>query len=204
VAAVARRRPGLDVRACYVDVQRPRLADEVTRVDGPAVAVPLLLTSGYHVRVDIPSGLAAASGLATAGAPLGPDRRLVGLLAGSVRAAGPADAVVLAAAGSTDPRARAQVSAVARSLSVALSAPVRVGYAASAAPSVPDVVARLRAGGAHRLTIAAYLLVDGLFYQALHRVGADAVTPPLAVHPSIPDLVLSRYDALVPASVQPL
>ena len=199
VAEVARRRPGLDVRACYVDVQRPRLADEVTRVDGPAVAVPLLLTSGYHVRVDIPVGLSGTA--AVAAAPLGPDRRLVDLLARSVRAAGPADAVVLAAAGSTDPRARAEVSTVARSLSVLLSAPVRVGYAASAAPSVPDVVAGLRARGARRLTIAAYLLVDGLFYQSLHQVGADAVTPSLVTQPGIVDLVLSRYDAALPAAI---
>jgi sirohydrochlorin ferrochelatase len=138
--------------------------------------------------VDIPSGLAGTR--AVASAPIGPDPRLVGLLTRGIRTAGPADAVVVAAAGSTDRRARAEVEAVAEDLPV----PAWVGYASAVGPRVPDVVRALRAAGAHRVVIAAYLLVDGLFYRSLSRAGADAVTPPLVGNPDIADLVLDRYD----------
>lgn len=187
-AAVAARRPGIDVRLAYLDVQQPRLADLVARLDRPAVVVPLLLSSGYHVRVDIPAALAGVDAVATR--PLGPDPLLVELLATRIRAAGPADAVVLAAAGSSDARSRADVQAVAR----ALPMPVHVGYASTSAPRVPDVVAGLRAAGAARVTVAAYLLAEGLFHRTLHRAGADAVTGPLATDPAVADLVLHRYD----------
>jgi sirohydrochlorin ferrochelatase len=86
---------------------------------------------------------AAAGTGAVVARPLGCDPRIVDLLAARVAAAGPADAVVLAAAGSSDPRARAEVAAVARSLPV----PAEVGYAAASAPRVADVVADLRARG---------------------------------------------------------
>jgi sirohydrochlorin ferrochelatase len=188
VRAVARRRPDLDIRLSYVDVQRPRLAEAVARLDRPFIAVPLLLANGHHVSVDIPLGVGDAD--AVTSPPLGPDGRLVDLLGLGLRAAGNGDAVVLAAAGSKDARARADVEAIARCLPV----PASVGYASASAPRVPDVVARLRAAGARRVVIAAYLLTDGLFYRSLHRSGADAVTPPLAGHPTVADLVLTRYD----------
>jgi hypothetical protein len=48
--------------------------------------------------------------------------------------------------------------------------------------------------------VAAYLLVDGLFYRSLHRIGADAVTAPLVTYPTVADLVLARYDAALLSS----
>jgi sirohydrochlorin ferrochelatase len=189
VARIGRRRPGLEVRLSYVDVQEPRIGAVLASVPRPAVVVPLLLTAGYHVRVDIAA--AAAGTGAVVARPLGSDPRIADLLAARIAAAGPADAVVLAAAGSSDPRARADVAAVARCLPV----PAEVGYAAASAPRVADVVAGLRARGARRVTVAAYLLVDGLFHRSLHRAGADAVTDPLVTAPSLADIVLDRYDA---------
>jgi sirohydrochlorin ferrochelatase len=193
VRSVARLRPRLHLDLSYVDVQRPRLPDTVASLGSAAVAVPLLLTSGYHVRVDIPSGLHGADVVASR--PLGPDPRLVDLLAAGVGAAGPADAVVLAAAGSREARARAEADAVGGALSLASSVPVRTAYASAGEPRVPDAVASLRAAGARRVVIAAYLLADGMFYRSLHRAGADAVTAPLATRLEVADLVLDRYDA---------
>lgn len=190
-ADVARRRPDLDVRLAFVDVQRPRLHDLMARLGGRSVVVPLLLSSGYHVRVDIADAVAGVDAVATA--PVGPDPRLVELLAARIRAAGPADAVVLAAAGSSDPRSRADVEAVARDLPG-----VHVGYASTSDPRVTDVVARLRAAGARRVTVAAYLLAEGLFHRSLHRCGADAVTAPLVTDPAVAALVLDRYNGAVP------
>jgi len=157
--------------------------------------VPLLLTAGYHVRVDIAS---AVAGTPVVAAPPLHDDRLIAALADRVNASGPADAVVLAAAGSSDPRARADVAAVASSLPFAC----HVAYASpSLTPRVPDVVAELRSKGASRLVVAAYLLVDGLFHRSLFGAGADAVTAPLITHPAVAELVLQRYDAALPPRI---
>ena len=171
--AIARRRPGLDVRLCYVDVQQPRIDDVVT---GGMVIMPLLLSAGYHVRVDIAR---AADGTgAVVAPPLGPDPALVDSLR---RHLPESDAVVLAAAGSADPAWRAGVAAVAGELGA------HVAYAAGRERRVPDVVADLRRQGAKRVAIAAYLLADGLFYRSLHAAGATTVTPPLCADPAIAD-----------------
>lgn len=180
--SVARRRPGLDVRLCYVDVQEPKVADVVPTVRD-AVVVPLLLSCGYHVRVDIAEAVSGA-GIPVSG-PLGPDPVL---LTSMIENLPDADAVVLAAAGSSDPLWRADVAAVAERLGATL------GYTSGNGPRVPDVVARLRQGGARKIVIAAYLLADGLFYRSLHGAGADFVTPPLCHDPAVADLVLRRFD----------
>jgi len=186
VAAVARRRPGLDVRLCYVDVQQPRAGEVVAGAGGEAVVVPLLLSAGHHVRVDI-AGAVAGRDIAVA-PPLGPDDVL---LEGLVRRLPPADAVVLAAAGSADPAWRAGVAEVA----ARMPGGAHVAYASGSEPRVADVVSGLRARGARRIAIAAYLLADGLFYRTLHRAGADAVTPPLCLDPAVAGLVLRRYES---------
>lgn len=110
VARVARRRPGLDVRLSYADVQEPRIA-EVAQLTPDAVVVPLLLSAGYHVRVDIADAVAGLD--IPVSRPLGPDDVLRDSL---LRHLPPADAVVLAAAGSSDPAWRADVEALATDL----------------------------------------------------------------------------------------
>jgi sirohydrochlorin ferrochelatase len=185
VRAMARRRPGLDVRLSYVDVQQPRIA-QVTSALREAVVVPLLLSAGYHVRVDIAEAVAGTSIAVTA--PLGPDDVLLDSL---VRHLPPADAVVLAAAGSSDPRWRADVDR----LAARVPGGAVVGYASGSDRQVTDVVAGLRRQGARRIAIAAYLLADGRFYRTLHSAGADSVTPPLSLDPAVADLVLRRYDS---------
>jgi sirohydrochlorin ferrochelatase len=183
VARVARRRPGLDVRLCYADVQQPRVGDLFRRGVRGGVVVPLLLSAGYHVRVDIGDAVAGTSAVVTE--PLGPDRVLVESLTRHLPAA---DAVVLAAAGSSDPAWRASVGRIGADIGA------HVAYAAGSDRTVAGVVADLRRRGARRIAIAAYLLADGQFYRTLHRAGADAVTPPLALDPAVASLVLRRYD----------
>jgi len=198
VGAVARRRPGLDVRLCYVDVQQPRIADVVPTVRD-AVVVPLLLSAGYHVRVDIAEAVRGTD--FPVAAPLGADDALLESLtrhlAAPARGGKPEaepfreyDAVVLAAAGSSDPAWRASV----HEMAARIPGGAHVAYAAGAGPKVPDVVADLRERGARRVAIAAFLLADGLFYRTLHGAGADVVTPPLCLDPAVADLVLRRYE----------
>jgi sirohydrochlorin ferrochelatase len=180
VDRVGRRMPGVDVRLAYADVQQPRVGDAVP---GPGtVIVPLLLSTGYHVRVDI-AGAASRTG-AIVTPPLGPDPVLVASLRRRVVTS---DAIVLAAAGSSDPAWRADIDAVAAQLGAT------VAYASGTQRRVPDIVAELRRRGAQRITVAAYLLAEGLFYRSLHHAGADAVTPPLCTDPAIEDLIMSRY-----------
>ena len=185
VDTVALRRPGLDVRLCYVDVQQPRVDDTMRGVTD-AVIVPLFLATGYHVRVDI----ARAAGGNPVAAPLGPDPVLTESLAGRL---GPGDAVVLAAAGSSDPGWRADVAGIAAELGA------HVGYTSGTGQRVPDVVTDLRRQGAERIAVAAYFLADGLFYRSLLTAGADSVTPPLCHDPAVADLVLRRCDLTIGA-----
>jgi hypothetical protein len=109
---IAALRPGLDVREAYVDVQQPDLVDVVAGLPAgeSAVVVPLLLSVGYHVKVDIARAVKSRPGSAAA-APLGPDPRLAALLDQRLREAGVTDrdVIVLAAAGSSNPKAAISV-----------------------------------------------------------------------------------------------
>jgi sirohydrochlorin ferrochelatase len=209
VAAVSAARPGLDVEAAFVDVQPPAVADVVRRVTAggrDAVVVPLLLSAGYHVNVDI--ARATAVDRATSAGALGPDRRLAAVLLDRLREAGAADgdAVVLAAAGSSDGRSGADVDEVAAAVREGWPGPVLVGYGASARPSVAEAVAGARERTAGRVVVAAYLLAPGFFLDRLQQAGADAVTGPLAldasgaIEPRLVQVVLDRYDAATASS----
>ncbi|WP_305784307.1 sirohydrochlorin chelatase [Symbioplanes lichenis] len=180
VDRVACRVPKVDVRLAYVDVQQPYVGEAIPRPG--TVIVPLLLSAGYHVRVDI--ARAAERAGAVVAPPLGPDPVLTELLVERTRKA---EAVVLAAAGSSDPGWRASVDRVAAELGAT------VAYTSGDERRVPDVVAELRGRGAGHVTVAAYLLAEGLFYRSLHRAGADVVTPPLSAEPVVEELVLRRY-----------
>jgi sirohydrochlorin ferrochelatase len=200
-------RPGLQTTAAFVDVQPPTVVDVVAGLAAagtPAVVVPLLLSGGYHVHVDI-AGAVAAHDRALAARPLGPDIRLVAVLLDRLRSAGedprdPNTAVVLAAAGSSDPRAVADVEGTADLLQRDWAGPVTTGYGSAARPTVPDAVAAARRAGAERVVVAAYLLAPGHFHGKLMDVGADLVTGPLLPDDRIAAVLLDRYDeALTPA-----
>jgi len=203
LALAARRlRPGLTTTAAFVDVQPPTVADVVAELSSagrPAVVVPLLLSGGYHVHVDIARAVDAAAD-AVAARPLGPDERLVAVLHDRLLATGadPADAataVVLGAAGSSDPRAVADVEATAALLQERWAGPVTSGYGSAAQPPVPDAVAAARSAGASRVVLAAYLLAPGHFHDKLAGAGADVVTAPLLPDDRIAAVLLDRYDA---------
>jgi sirohydrochlorin ferrochelatase len=200
LASVADARPDLVVREAFVDVQKPAVADVVAsaaELDLTAVVVPLLLSVGFHVRVDIAAAVEGRP--ATAAPPLGPDARLVDVLVDRLTQAGLAsgDAVVLAAAGSTDPAAAVAVEEVAAGLAMRLSrtvtVTVTVGYGAGSTPRVPDAVAAARATGARRVVIASYLLAPGFFHDRVLEAGADVVSAPLAPDDRIVAIVLDRY-----------
>ena len=200
VAAVAARRPDLTVRAAFVDVQPPGPDAVLSSLDGaaPARLVPLLLSAGYHVYVDLAEAAAAVPGTTVAPA-LGPDDRLAGLLLRRLVAAGlrADDVVVLGAAGSSQPSAVADCERVATALGHLLERPVVAGYLSASEPKLVDAVAAQRVPG-RRVVVATYLLAPGFFADLAARSGADVVTPPLLL-PREPapaelvDVVVERY-----------
>ncbi|MEV4480568.1 CbiX/SirB N-terminal domain-containing protein [Micromonospora coxensis] len=216
--AVEAARPGTRVLPSWLDHTDPG-PTEVLRAlaaDGhaEAVVVPLLLTAAYHRRVDVPAAVAAARETAPELAVrvtdvLGPADGTVdaGLLAGLRRRLaeaepGGVDALVLAAAGTRDARARGSVGRVAVALADEFGLTCTVSYASAAPPTADVAVARLRAAGARRVAVAAYFLAPGLFHDgvvaAARAAGAVAVSGPLTDAPELAELVLRRVDAATP------
>ena len=207
VSAVAASRPDLDVRAAFVDVEEPRVSDVLDSLDGldgldsePTRVVPLLLSAGYHIYVDLAEAVGAHADTSLAGA-LGPDPRLARLLASRLHDAGlrDDDTVILAAAGSSDPRAVADCRDVAEGLGHLIGRPSSAAYLTAAEPRLDEAVRRARSERERsRVVVATYLLAPGHFADVAARCGADLVTPPLLVTgepppPQLVDIVLERY-----------
>jgi sirohydrochlorin ferrochelatase len=204
--AVGRAHPAWAVRAAYLDHAGPRPLDVLSSLPvGRAVVVPLLLTSAYHGRVDIPAVLASAASLpvTVSQAPvLGPFAAagsVSPLLVEALVRRLPSvdlDAVVLAAAGTRDAAARSTVEDVANALSARLRLPCTVAYASAASPAPGEAVERLTAGGARRVGMAAYFLAPGLLYDnAVHsaeKAGAVGIAEPLGDAPELVRLVAAR------------
>jgi len=175
---VRRLAPGLDVRVGYLEHGPPHVTDVV---EPGAVVVPLLLTSGYHVRVDLP---AQATGVVTAGA-LGPDPRIAGALAQRLTEAGyDGGPVVLAAAGSADQRAVEDVAIAASQLAEVLAAPVTAAFVSAGEPRLADV---------EPPAVSTYLLAPGLFADKVAECGARVIADPLGAHPVLAEIALDRY-----------
>ena len=219
VDAVALVCPDLSVTGGFVDVQQPDVAASLGALGSKraAVVVPLLLSAGYHVHVDLQRETRVLGRATTVSRALGPDDRLIDVLELRLRAAGftagaagPAGAarpggagacqeVVLAAAGSSDERAVEDCRTVGAMLEQRLGVPVTVGFLSAATPRLQDAVAeaRLRSDS---VTVSTYLMAPGFFFDRTRSqsLGAELVTAPLLV-PGEPapaplvDLVIDRY-----------
>jgi sirohydrochlorin ferrochelatase len=179
-ALVAAQRSEVDVRIGYLDHGTPL----ETVADTSCVVVPVLLTSGFHVRADIPSRTDA-----TVTAAVGPDHRLTTLLIQRLREAGWQDErpLVLAAAGSSDDRAIADVQQTARDLGDELGMEVPAAFVGGAEPRLGDMTAA---------AVATYLLAPGRFVDTVAESGAAIVAAPLGADPLIAEVILDRYEAV--------
>lgn len=207
-------RPDLTVVDAFVDVQEPAIDDVVMRetAHGTAVVVPLLLSTGYHTRVDIARAVTASGGRATATLALGPHPLLADILTDRLAAVSltPQDALVLAAAGSSDPQSAADVRATAALVSDRIAHTPHIGFAASATPTLVDAVASARDAVCHtgvdpasgsRVVAASYVLAPGFFASLIDRSGVDVASAPLAPDPRLAQIVLERFDnAAIPAA----
>lgn len=137
----------------WVDVQEPSLTDRTRELASePAVIVPLLLSAGYHVYVDMARAIKGNPDHRVAAA-LGPDPRLSVIMARrlteALREQGAApitenDTVIMAAAGSSEPDAVRDCRVTADHLAHELGVPVQVAFLSAAEPTVSDAVAEAR------------------------------------------------------------
>ncbi|MFI2734168.1 sirohydrochlorin chelatase [Streptomyces sp. NPDC018711] len=195
-------RPGLDVRLAHVELNEPLLEDVLTELVGEgrdAILVPLLLAPGHHVTHDLPAAARRAGARVRVAEPLGSHPLLVEALAERLAEAGwtPAggDGVVLASAGSRDPRSGAEIRKIAVLLGERLGGvPVVPAYASAAAPTVPEAVRALAARGRHRVAVASCFTAPGLFAARAAAHAPWLASAPLGAHPALARLVLHRYD----------
>jgi sirohydrochlorin ferrochelatase len=188
------------VQVAFVDVLGPTPSEVLSGAGRPAIVVPAFLARGYHVRTDLPTHVAASGHPNVTVTPaLGPSREIAQIVAQQLVKSGwrRGDSVILAAAGTSDPRARADLRTTAALLSALTGSSVDLGFAATGDPHVCEAVERARHRG-RRVVVASYLLADGLFQEVLRASGADIVTRPLGTHPGLARLIATRFQTAVP------
>lgn len=176
----AGERLGLPAIAAYVELCEPVFAD---LPEEPRVVVPLLLSTGFHVREDLGGAR-----------PLGPDPLLASAQVDRLIAAGarPGQPVTMVAAGSTDPLAQPDLARARELLAAAWGGPVRLATLAGRGQRPAEVV---RPGDA----VSPYLLAEGFFARraGTESVGATVVADVIGPHPLVVDLVVARAAALL-------
>jgi sirohydrochlorin ferrochelatase len=195
IASAVAERVG-SVRTAFVDVLGPNPREVLADSAAPTVVVPAFLASGYHVNTDLPARVTESGhGDVTITPALGPDPILAQIMHSRLLEVGwiPGDVVVMAAAGSSDPAARRELSQAA-GLLAELVGEVHLGFVATGSPTVADLVGRIRRSG-RRVFIASYLLAPGVFHTRLAGCGAHAVTDPLGCHPELVGLLAHRFTA---------
>ncbi|TDO44130.1 sirohydrochlorin ferrochelatase [Kribbella sp. VKM Ac-2527] len=201
VRMMSRLRPDVPMSLGFVDVDLPDLPSLVSRVvadSNQAVVVPLLLSSGYHISVDVAAEVTRRPGFVVAAGALGPDPVLADVLASRLGSLRHIDRIVMAAAGSSDHRALLDCSAVAASLASLVDRPVEVGYVSGAGERLSSVLSR----SPRRTAVATYMLAPGYFADRVrHLATGRPVTPPLGADPRIAELALTRYEAALTTSL---
>ncbi|MFC7340398.1 sirohydrochlorin chelatase [Saccharopolyspora griseoalba] len=189
LAEATAERLRVPVRVGYVDVIGSTVADALSGVDGPLVAVPAFLAAGYHVRTDLPEQVARTGREdVTVTGSLGPSAEIAVALLDRLREAGwrPGDPVRFAAAGSSDERALRDVRSAARLLGRRCGQWLRPSYVTTARPATDEVC---RPGD----FISPYLLAPGLFHRRLAELPVAGVAEPLGAHPAVVELIARRY-----------
>ncbi|WP_121257006.1 sirohydrochlorin chelatase [Nocardioides ferulae] len=196
VTAAAGESLGMAAVCSYVELSEPLFADVLAGSSAPTVAVPLLLSTGFHLRTDLPAAVAGAGGPVTLGPSLGPDPLLAQAQVARLVQAGarPGQPLVLVAAGSSDPLATDDLRAAASMLAEAWGGEVRLATLSGLGERPAQVV---RAGDA----VSPYLLADGFFAERCRdgalAAGAAMVAEVLGPHPLVVDLVVRRARSLL-------
>ncbi len=193
VADAAGRRLGWPARASFVELSEPLFADVMVEAEVATVVVPLLLSTGFHMRTDLPEALEKASVPVTLGAPLGPDPLLAQAQVARLLEAGAVagQRVVLVAAGSSDEDATCDQMAAVSLLSRAWNGPVELATLSGHGTRPAEVV---RPGDA----VSPYLLSPGFFHDRVRRESPEGVVVAdvIGAHELVVDLVVQRAQEL--------
>ncbi|MGW5359618.1 sirohydrochlorin chelatase [Actinopolymorpha pittospori] len=214
-ADVATQLPGVATAAAFLELSAPSPTEALDQLADSGVedvaVVPYLLSDAYHSRVDLPAvaDLARARGwTARLGQVLGPDPRLLDALGARLEEAlggAEVDAVVLAAAGSSDVSANRTVGRVATDLGARLGLPALCAFASAATPTVATAVEQFRSCGSARVAVATYLLAPGFFADQIRdaalAAGAVAVSEPLGACPEVAHIVVDRARLACPDQI---
>ena len=205
-------RPDLRVESAFLELSKPSFDTVVDRLVKAGfdeiVVVPLLLTEAYHAKVDVPTAIAEASarheGLrirSTGVLGLEPvflevlDRRLRAAL--SEARVRELDALVLAAAGSSDQLANQAVARLARQWGSHHRLPTVAAFASAAPPATGEAVRQFRAEGRRHIAVGSMFLAPGFLPDRAEELaleaGAVAVSAPLGADPEIARTILARY-----------
>src|SRR4051812_1773396 len=202
VGAVRRMRPDLRIEAAFLELARPDFENVVARLVKAGydeiVVVPLLLSEAYHAKVDVPSVVAGTMarhpGLQIrVTSVLGLDATFLDVLDRRLREAlcearvRELDALVLAAAGSSDALATQSIGRLARLWGSRHRLPTQVAFASAAPPASGEAVRAFRAEGRRHVAVGALFLAPGLLYDRARELaleaGAAAGSPPLRAAP---------------------
>src|SRR6478735_9118354 len=212
VDEVKAMRPDLRVEPAFLELSKPSFQTVVDRLvkagHDEIVVVPLLLTEAYHAKVDVPSAVAEATVRhpqvrIQATSILGLEASFLEVLDERLRAAlrearcRELDALVLAAAGSSDPLANQAVSRLGRLWGTHHRLPVTAAYASSAPPATGEAVRAFRGQGRRHIAVASLFLAPGFLpdraAELALEAGAIAVSEPLGAHPELARTILARY-----------
>jgi len=212
VDEVRAMRPDLRIEPAFLELSKPsfdKVVDKLVRAGyDEIVVVPLLLSEAYHAKVDVPAAIEAATarhpGLRIrASRILGLENVLLEVLDERLRAAlresrvRELDALVLAAAGSSDAVANQAVARMARVWGAHHKLPVVAAFASSAPPATGEAVRQFRAEGRRHIAVGSLFLAPGFLpdraAELALEAGAVAVSAPLGAHPEVARTILARY-----------
>ncbi len=212
VTETRRLRPDLRIEPAFLELSRPGFGTVVDRLVKAGfdeiVVVPLLLSNGHHARVDVPRAVAESldrhPGLQIRATNiLGLEPSFLDVLDHRLRDAlreariRELDALVLAAAGSSDPLANQAVARLARVWGSRHRLPVTAAFASSAPPATGEAVRAFRAEGRRHVAVASMFLAPGFLpdraAELAFEAGAVAVSEPLGADPELARTILARY-----------
>jgi sirohydrochlorin ferrochelatase len=205
-------RPDLRIEPAFLELSKPSFETTVAKLVragyDEVVVVPLLLTEAYHAKVDVPEAIAAATarheGLRIrATKVLGLESVFLEVLDRRLRAAlkdarvRELDALVLAAAGSSDSLANQAVARLARLWGSKHRLPVVAAYASAAPPATGEAVRQFRVEGRRHIAVGSLFLAPGTLPDRAKELaleaGAVAVSEPLGADPEVARTILARY-----------
>lgn len=212
VAEVRAMRPDLRIEPAFLELSKPSfgtVVDKLVRAGfDEIVVVPLLLTEAYHAKVDVPEAIAEATARhenleIRATRVLGLENVFLEVLDRRLRAAlkdarvRELDALVLAAAGSSDALANQAVARLARLWGSRHKLPTVAAYASATPPATGEAVRQFRAEGRRHIAVGSLFLAPGFLpdraAELALEAGAVAVSEPLGADPEVARTILARY-----------